>query len=107
VPDPYWAMEYAKKQVAPGWYGVIERLVADLAALGWDGDVRHVNSDRGALLFLIGRGSERIWKRVDQAIKESIRTCENCGARGWLGICSGCATARIERRVSRWPLPPR
>ena len=96
--DPYRSLEYAKNKVAPGWYEIIENLVADLAALGWDGDVRQVRTEPGGeLLFRVGVHDEAIRKRIDRTRRESGCTCQNCGDRGRHGLCSGCATTLPSR----------
>jgi len=65
----------------PGWSGLVHRLIEDLLALGWSGQVGqitqrcaalHVHSDDpGTSAAMI----ERIWR----AGWESIRTCAICG----------------------------
>ena len=91
--NPYRSLEYARTKVAPGWYEIIDNLVADLTILGWNGDVRQVGREHGGeLLFRVGVHDEAIRKRIYRAKRESECTCENCGDRGRHGLCSGCAT---------------
>lgn len=91
--DCFRAMEHAKDQVASGWHGIIERLVADLAVMGWDGHVRLVRRHHGdALVFSIVSNDILLWRRIERAREESEHTCENCGDPGKDGLCLGCAS---------------
>lgn len=75
-------IEDIKNDVREGWNDILTRLVADLENLGWDGVVYQVKEKFGMLCFYIGDGNEEIWKRLDQAEKESMETCQNCGKPG-------------------------
>ncbi len=71
-------------ELPSGWSGLVHRLIEDLLALGWSGQVGqitqrcaalHVHSDdpnTSAVMI------ERIWR----AGWESVRTCAICGAAG-------------------------
>jgi hypothetical protein len=95
------SIDSLKGCVGPGWHGILERLVADLFALGWDGVVAQVKEKFGGLCFYIGGGSDAIFDRIDLATDESYRTCEDCGepghARdtGWVRTrCDRCAEGK-------------
>jgi hypothetical protein len=75
-------IEDIKSCVGPGWSGIIDRLVRDLLALNWDGELMQVKEKFGGLRFYIGSGSDAIFDRIAQAEEESDRTCETCGAPG-------------------------
>lgn len=95
-------VEFLQGFVRAGWAPIIERLVTDLEALGWDGKVYQVKEKFGGLRFYIGDGSEEIYKRIDQASDESFKTCEVCGTtegvttegRWWIEtLCPSCRKA--------------
>ena len=71
-----------QKMVGPGWSGIIERLVNDLFAMGWNGEVHQVKEKFGTLRFYIGPGSEAFYARIRLAEDESSSTCEECGEPG-------------------------
>lgn len=70
--------------VGEGWIGIIDRLAADLVALGWNRDLHQVKEKFGGLRFYIGVGTDAMHDRIDQSELESIKTCEVCGAPGKL-----------------------
>lgn len=83
--------------VGPGWRPILERLVVKLRTLGWDEDVHQVKEKFGTLRFYIGQGTREIWDAIDDADRESMLTCEDCGAAGiirrggWLRtLCDFC-----------------
>ena len=83
--------------VGAGWFSVLDRLVEDLIAMGWDRRVRLVKEKYGTLSIFI-ESDLRMWKRIDQAELESETVCETCGAPGrlpeerrWmLTLCDRC-----------------
>ena len=92
-----FTLEELQAMVGPGWSGVIERLVQDLEALGWDGTVYQVKEKFGGLRFYIGGATDAIFKRISEAEEESYRVCENCGkpgeptTSGWIQtLCEEC-----------------
>jgi len=80
--DRPWPLDDVVEGVGPGWEDIVRRLVTDLFALGWDGDLHQIKEKFGGLRFYIGVGNEALWKRIDQAEDESMRTCEQCGQPG-------------------------
>ena len=100
-----WNIDSIKNCVGPGWGDSLDRLVADLLSLGWDGELHQVKEKFGGLCFYIGGGSGNIFARIDQAGDESLRTCEKCGAPGkiwpgwywWLTHCEACNQQRWEK----------
>lgn len=68
--------------VPEGWHNLVNTLIDDLLALGWDGQVFQAKEKFGGLRFYIGSGNEAIWARISQAEKESYKTCEVCGEPG-------------------------
>ena len=97
-----------QSKVGPGWAGIIERLVADLSALGWDGEVGQVKEKFGGLRFYINAQTDEMWERTIQACEESVQTCEECGAPGtlrkdrrwWKTLCTRCADERSDENFS-------
>ena len=96
-----------QKEVGPGWGGIIERLIPDLFALGWNGEINQVKEKFGTLRFYIGAASDEMWKRVSQAEVESESVCEECGAPGearpgsWIKtLCLSCCEnwSEIKRK---------
>jgi len=92
-------------RVGSGWIPLIDRLATDLIAMGWDRDLHQIKEKFGGLRFYIGAGTPEMHKRIDQAERESFRTCEDCGepgkaeGPGWIRtLCKSC---RNERETSR------
>ena len=81
-------------QVGPGWVPLLERLIMDLIALGWDRDCHQVKEKFGGLRFYTGPVSEACFQRIREAESESMRTCTVCGGpadpekMGWGRKCS-------------------
>lgn len=65
-----------------GWYDLLWRLCEDIEKLGVEDDfiVDQVKEKFGGLRFYCGPATEEIWQRIEQAEKESIKTCEACGS---------------------------
>ena len=68
--------------VGSGWIPILERLAADLVALGWDRYLDQVKEKFGGLRFYVGASTEAMQQRIAEAEAESLRTCEDCGAPG-------------------------
>lgn len=49
-PDTVWCGAYAPD----GWVPLIDELITDLIAMGWDKDLRQVKSKFGGLRFYVG-----------------------------------------------------
>lgn len=79
-----------QKEVGPGWAGIIERLVADLFVLGWNGEVLQAKEKFGGLRFYITTlptwsappNENALKTRINEAADESYKTCEECGVPG-------------------------
>lgn len=95
--------------VRRGWIPILDRLAEDLIALGWDRTLEQVKQKFGGVRFYIGRrdptplssdARAMIYRRIDEAMAESMRTCEECsapgrrcdpGGRGWIEtLCQKC-----------------
>lgn len=94
--NPY-PTENVLASVGKGWHMLVEALIADLFALGWDGSVYQVKEKFGGLRFYIGPESPKIASRIRQAEIESYKTCEHCGRKGkqrdrpWIKtLCDRC-----------------
>lgn len=95
-----WPLEEVKASVGPGWGGLIEKLVDELFKLGWDGGLNQVKEKFGGLRFYTGACSNEQYEAITAAERESLRTCEQCGAPGgfvdkdgwYLTLCEKCST---------------
>ena len=101
-----WPLDYVLQGVGPGWGQIVQRLIRDLFELGWDGELHQIKEKFGELRFYIGGASDEIFKRVDEASDESLRTCEGCGEPGtrstdsyW--ITTECAECHAKARARR------
>ena len=63
-----------------GWLPLLDRLITDLIALGWDKDCQQIKTKFGDLRFYIGEGSKEIHQRISEAATEAGETCSQCGA---------------------------
>jgi hypothetical protein len=77
-----WDIKDVKHCVGKGWEGILDRLIAQIEALGWDGCLHQVKEKFGGLRFYIGAASPEIFAAIDAAEIESFKTCEDCGAPG-------------------------
>jgi hypothetical protein len=90
-------------QCGPGWYPLIERLSADIAAILDEMPlaafrVLQVKQKFGGLRFRVTGSNERILNRIATARVEAAHTCERCGRPSrirsvdmWLTtICDSC-----------------
>lgn len=73
-------------EVPTGWLALVDRLLADLVALGWDRDCQQLKEKFGGLRCYVGDASEECVARIRAAEVESMRTCEACGAEGKRGV---------------------
>lgn len=69
----------------------------DLKSLGWDGALNAVKEKYGSVKVELGAGDEKMFARLDRAVEESLRTCEQCGKPGelrpgvwWKTRCETC-----------------
>jgi hypothetical protein len=81
------SLEDLQAACGKGWADIIKRLVEDLFALGWNGTVIQIKEKFGSLRFQGLKGDDAIYKRINEAENESLKTCEECGAPG--GLRSG------------------
>ena len=89
---------YCGANCGDGWAPIVDRLITDLIALGWDRDLHQVKEKFGGLRFYIGAGSDEVHARISQAEAEAAKVCEECGAPGelrtegwWKTSCDRCA----------------
>jgi hypothetical protein len=87
--------------VGKGWHPLVNRLIDDLFALGWDGSLHQIKEKFGGLRFYTGAISDAMRKRIHEAESESIRTCEDCGAEGKLRYGSWIQTLCDEHALGR------
>lgn len=56
------------------WLPILESLIQDLIAMGWNKDLHQVKTKFGDLRFYIGEGTEEMRNRIYQAEDECHRT---------------------------------
>jgi hypothetical protein len=79
---PILTAEYLS--VSEGWYDLIQSLIDELIALGWDRRVHQVKEKFGGLRFYvetIPEGGEEIITKYESL---SYKICEKCGEEGQL-----------------------
>lgn len=85
-----------------GWRPLVDRLITDLVALGWDRELDQVKEKFGGLRFYIEHGDEALSSRIREAEDQSHTVCEDCGGEGtlwqrrsrWVTHCNACAEAK-------------
>jgi len=65
-----------------GWLPLVEGLIQDLIAAGWDKDCQQVKEKFGGLRFYIGEGNPQVRELIARAESESLNTCQECGTPG-------------------------
>ena len=85
-PDLF-ALHWPAFDCGDGWAGILERLVASIAALddlppGFS--IVQVKEKFGGLRFYVSCENDEIERLISDAERESFRTCEKCGAPGRL-----------------------
>lgn len=93
-------------ECGPGWAALIESLVSDLIAMGWDREVHQVKEKFSRLRFYIGEATPEMITRLCQAEADSSYICEQCGAPGetdayngyWLKTLCPEHAAQVKRR---------
>lgn len=65
-----------------GWIPLIDTLIQELIAAGWDKDCAQIKEKFGGLRFYIGAGSDEIHDIISKYEKLSYKTCEACGNPG-------------------------
>ena len=83
--------------VGPGWLPLIETLIQELIAVGWDRDCQQIKEKFGGLRFYIGAGNDEIHAIISRYESLSYKTCEECGfpgkrtSGGWIKtLCKDC-----------------
>lgn len=93
-----------------GWVPLIESLIIDLIALGWNRKLDQVKEKFGSLRFYIDDSElsqatrEVVYQRIAEAEDRSCSVCETCGEPGkihgsyWLKtVCPGCSGKKQEQ----------
>lgn len=87
--------------VGDGWHALIERLIVDLIALGWNKELDQVKEKFGRLRFYTGEISEQCRDRICEAERESARTCEVCGEPGEIKLACLCEKHWQQREAKK------
>jgi len=91
--------------VGDGWLLLVDKLLEDLVALGWDRDLKQVKEKFGTLRVYVGQATPEMYARIRTAEMASATICEMCGAPGtiqenprktWLQCC--CANCQAKRK---------
>lgn len=93
-------------QCGPGWYPLIDRLSADIAAILDEMPlaafrVLQVKQKFGGLRFRVTGSNERILNRIAQAQVEAAHTCEGCGRTSRIRSIDMWLTTGCESCVER------
>jgi len=90
----------------PGWTHIVEKLIEDLIAAGWDKQLEQVKEKYGTLRFYVGSASDEMYELIRKAEGASARTCEECGAEGnnrawyanwYITLCQPCGKKHIAK----------
>lgn len=97
-----------------GWVPLIESLIIDLIALGWDKKLSQVKEKFGGLRFYIDESGlsratmEVVTERIREAEDKSMTVCETCGEPGsphgsyWLKtVCPECSGKKEQLEKER------
>lgn len=87
--------------VGEGWRGILTRLIDDIFAMGWDGQLLQCKEKFGGLRFYINGGSTEIYNRIGDAEIESTHTCEVCGERGEIRYDLGWARCLCDAEYQK------
>ena len=88
--------------IPPGWINIVDILIQDLIAMGWDRELRQIKSKFGVLCFYIDSKDKAIVARIGEACFASSKTCEECGSEaklentnGWYRtVCADCLATK-------------
>lgn len=83
------SMKDILSHVGEGWHSIVDDLIKDLFALGWNGSLYQIKEKFGGLRFYIDKGNDEIFKRINLAELQSLKTCEDCGEEGTTGSWGG------------------
>lgn len=109
---------YCGADCGDGWVPLIDELITDLIALGWDKKIAQIKEKFGILAWYIDSVYEEeeeskyqaIYERIQQATNQSAVTCEECGEPGksnsnpkvkWIWIktlCNKCNIINEEKQ---------
>lgn len=101
-PTPCWS------RIGEGWIPIVERCLDALIAAGWNRELMQVKEKFGGLRVYLGEHHKEHEDIVAEACAEAARTCEDCGAPGFLRsgvdpwirtLCGGCYEAFLDRRL--------
>lgn len=91
--------------VGKGWVPLVDMLIQNLKAAGWDGQSVQIKQKFGGLRFYIGKGTEQMRALIHQAENDSFKICEACGGDGARNgedyiqtLCTDCRKLMKEAR---------
>jgi hypothetical protein len=94
-----------QQEVGSGWSALLEQLVNDLFALGWNGEVLQCKEKFGGLRFYTGAVTDEMHDVINRAEYKSYTICEECGAPGVARTGGWIKTLCDEHAKGREPHP--
>lgn len=93
-------------EVGDGWLPLIQKLIEEIIALGWNKRISQVKEKFGGLRFYIGAFTDEISHSISEAENKSYSICETCGNNGCLRktvngsyfftSCDKCADEKVN-----------
>ena len=93
-----------------GWYDIIKPLfdyIEEYNKENPDNEIKvlQVKEKFGELRFYVSHGDETLYKMIDKAENESLKTCEHCGSKDnvihtdrWIWtVCKNCLQKSVKR----------
>ena len=65
--------------IPKGWIPLVDKLIADLLAIGWDGDIQQGKEKFGGLRFYVGKVTPEQHALIQKAEALSYDVCDECG----------------------------
>ena len=81
--EKYFPGEVRFSPVGEGWADLIDKLMEDLFAMGWNGLLEQCKEKFGGIRWYVGSASKEIHSRISEAEIMSYLTCETCGRMGF------------------------
>lgn len=65
--------------IPEGWLKLVDKLMGDLRAAGWEGQIMQVKDKFGGLRFYVDSADEEHYVLINTAEAASFHACEDCG----------------------------
>ena len=87
--------------VGDGWLPLLDTLVSDLRALGWQGKVGQIKEKFGGLRFYAEGTNGKMRDRILLAEQQSTKICDTCGQPGQIvrdgRMATRCTAHELEK----------